>query len=124
MENLEKEIINRLNTFLSKYHLVITTVDAHNSIYGINYYLDDKIFVSCMYGWGSIDEMLFDSSFSIFHKLNNYNKHVSYYSNMQPYENIELHRYKRYVTAYNNIKYLENSSCLEELTIKMDLMGI
>jgi hypothetical protein len=57
--------------------------------------------------------------------MNQYYKEILYYLHIQPNNkrNKKLERYKRYAAAYDNIKYLENSSCLEELIIRMDLMG-
>lgn len=120
MKNLEKEIINRLNKLLSTYGLKITT-----STYK-KYYLEDEITNSFIHIWDSIDKMLFDSLFSLFCILKKYYTDILYFSYIQPNikQNKTFEYYKRYAAIYDNIKYLENNSCLEELIIKMDLMGV
>lgn len=120
MKNLEKVIINRLNKLLSKYNLKITN-DTYKLCGMDGYQLDDEITNNFICGWESVDEMLFNSSFFLFNKLNHY-----YNAYIQPNtkRNKTLERYKRYADAYDSIKHLKNISCLEELNIKMDLIGI
>ena len=114
MKNIEEEIINRLNKILSKYDLKIT-----NHIYKSwsGYHLDDEITYDFICGWESIDEMLFDSSSSLFHSLNPYYKDVDINRCM------EFEIYERYAGAYKEIQPLQ-SNCLEEFIIKCDLMGL
>ena len=116
MKNIEEEIINRLNKILSKHSLKIT-----NYTYRLcnmdGYQLDDEITYDLIYSWESIDEMLFDSSSSLFYKLN------LYYNDVDINRCMEFEIYERYADAYKEIQPLK-SSCLEELIIKMDLMGI
>jgi hypothetical protein len=124
MENLEEEIINRLNKILSKYSLKIIINDYN--LLDIIYYLNDEITDNFICSWESIDDMLFDSSFSLFYRLRLYYTDILYFSHIQPItkRNKIFKRYKRYAAAYNNIKHLENISCLEEIMIKCDLTGI
>ena len=75
MENLEEKIINRLNKILSKYSLKITN-DTYKLCDMDGYQLDDEITNDFICGWESIDEMLFDSSFSLFYRLNLYYKDI------------------------------------------------
>jgi hypothetical protein len=117
MENLEEEIINRLNKILSKHSLKITN-DTYKLCDMGGYQLDDEITYDFICGWESIDEMLFDSSSSLFYRLN------FYYKNVDINRCMEFEIYERYADAYNDIKLFENSSCLEEIIIKMDLIGI
>lgn len=121
MENLEEEIINRINKILSKYSLKITN-DTYKLCDMNGYQLDDEITNGFICSWESIDEMLFDSSLSLFNKLNHY-YNTAYIQSITK-RSKTLERYKRYAAAYDSIKYLKNISCLEELTIKMDLIGI
>ena len=124
MENLEKEIINRLNKILSKYGLKINN-NAYNLL-DVSYYLYDEITDKIIWGWESIDEMLFSPLCSLFRRLNRYHEDILYFSSIQ----VDIKRTKnfeiceRYADAYNVIKQFENIGCLEELAIKMDLMGI
>jgi hypothetical protein len=117
MENLEEEIINRLNKILSKYSLKIT-----NNIYKLcgmdGYQLDDEITYDFICGWESIDEMLFDSSSSLFYRLS------LYYKNVDINRGMEFEIYERYADAYNDIKLFENIGSLEELIINLNICGI
>lgn len=120
MKTLEEETINCLNKLLSKYSLKITN-DTYKVCDINGYQLDDEITNGLICIWESIDEMLFDSSCSLFNKLNHY-----YNAYIQPNtkRNKTLKRYKRYAAAYDSIKHLKNISCLEELIINLNLRGI
>jgi hypothetical protein len=116
MKNLEEEAINRLNKLLSKYSLKITN-DTYKLCGMDGYQLDDEITYDFICGWESIDEMLFDSSSSLFYRLN------LYYKNVDINRYMEFEIYERCADAYKEIQPLK-SSCLEEFIIKCDLMGV
>ena len=116
MKNIEEEIIFRLNKILSKYDLKITNY-TYRSCNMDGYQLDDQITYDFIRIWESIDEMLFDSSCSLFHSL------YPYYKDVDINRGMEFEIYERCAGAYKEIQPLK-SSCLEELIIKMDLMGI
>lgn len=126
MENLEEEIINKLNKLLFKYNLKLINEKEINSPIKMMYYLIDEKSKIYLHGWSSIDELVLDYLYSLFYRMNQYYKEILYYPHMQlnTKRDKKLERYKRYAAAYNDIKHLENSSCLEEIIIKMDLMGI
>jgi hypothetical protein len=102
MENLEKQIIKRLNKVLNKYNLdIVTNLDVDDVIFCntdlvLKYNNDNR--PSWIYFWVSIDDMLFAAD-NIFTFLPNHIEHSV------------------------NICYCAGDS-LEEIIIKMDLAGI
>ncbi len=117
MENLEKHCLERLNNILFKFDLqVVKRVDEFQNKYVLLDIQENHIISS----YKSINEMLFSSQ-PIFYALLMHKMYVSFFITMFPTVG---KRYQRYINAYNNIKYLENTSSLEEFVIKMDLIGI
>jgi hypothetical protein len=137
MKNLEKQIINRLNKVLNKYNLEIISKINHN--YKITNVIDDKLkrycntyvlveinhntIIECYFTWDNIESMLLDSAFdfSIFNSINVVHKRIKQYNDfgIEPYE-----CYILIDKLYNKLYSLNGCSYLEELAIKMDLMGI
>ena len=118
MENLEEYCLERLNNILFKFDLqVVKRVDKFQNKYVLIDIQKNHIISS----YKSINEILFSSQ-SIFYALSMHKMlYVSFFITMFPAIG---KRYQRYINAYNNIKNLENTSSLEELAMKMDLMGI
>jgi hypothetical protein len=128
MEDLEEQCIEKLNKLLYNYGLKIIYTSVLSNLF-YDYYLYDEINRCHIYKWTLFDNILFnhDSYDSLFYKLHQYYKDYVYLVSIQPQINKKInqqHIWKRYADAYDNIKHLENSSCLEEIIIKMDLMGI
>ena len=142
MENLEKEIINRLNKVLNKYNLAIVSKNNHNykttiSIdntfknYCYKYVLveiytevdNDITIIECYHTWDNIESMLLSSAhdLSIFKSINIAHEHVKQHNIM------DLKPYDPYLVldnVYNELGFLNNCFSYEELAIKMDLTGI
>jgi hypothetical protein len=130
MENLEEQCLERLNNILSKFDLQVVKHDVESQIKYVlvdisnNPYSGDIHVNNDMSEWSSINTMLC-SSRSIFYIFSQHAENATYFGLIgfnAPRKIRE--KYQRYINAYNNIKYLENASSLEELMIKMDLMGI
>ena len=109
MENLEKQCLEKIDKILSKFdlnieHIISSDVWQYRLI--DNRASQNSYFYSLCF-WLSISDILIHSkhSYSIFDCLKTYS-------------------YRRYSEAYNAIKPLENICCLEELIIKIDLIGI
>ena len=142
MESLEEQIIKRLNKVLNKYNLAIIYANNHNykTTISVDYALkkycskyvlvetyteidNDITIIECHHTWDNIESMLLSSiySFSIFNSIYRAHKNIKLHKDngMEPYESyIMLNK------VYNELHALNNCSCLEELSIKMDLMGI
>ena len=143
MESLEKQIINRLNKVLNKYNLAIiyannhnykTTTEIDNILvkYCDSYFLvktdgeiDNDITIIEQYyiSWDKIEFVLLSSAYqySIFDLVDTAQKIIKQYND----RGIGLPEiYVLFDKLYNELHSLNNCSCLEELSIKMDLMGI
>ena len=143
MESLEKQIINRLNKVLNKYDLAIiyannhnykTTTEIDNILvkYCDRYFLvktdgkiDNDITIIEQYyiSWDKIEFILLSSAYeySIFELIDTAQKTIKQYND----RGIGLPEiYVLFDKLYNELHSLNNCSCLEELSIKMDLMGI
>lgn len=104
MDNLEKQIIDRLNKYFKKYDISIEKIkhDVHNKlwtdifIYGYGLYTDAR----GVYFWPTSNDMFFSNTVNIF--------------NVYLYENPNFNK---------DIEFCKGNS-LEEISIKMDLMGI
>ncbi len=143
MESLEKQIINRLNKVLNKYNLAImyannhnykTTTEIDNILvkYCDRYFLvktdgeiDNDITIIKQYyiSWDKIEFILLSSAYeySIFELIDTAQKTIKQYND----RGIGLPEiYVLFDKLYNELYSLNNCSCLEELSIKMDLMGI
>jgi hypothetical protein len=122
MENLEEYCLERLNNILFKFDLQVVKHTVESQIKYVLLDIQTKHNISV---YKSINELLF-SSLPIFHDLSKYNSCASFF--ISHCNNIAFpkiaKRCIRYINAYNNIKNLENTSSLEELAIKMDLLGI
>ena len=120
MENLEEQIITRLNNYLEKYGLCIRSVDTDTDLFGPYYdvynwglfmtsYSDDSIIHRHrIILWKTSNDMLLSKKHNIF-------KYVKYY----------VFKYVKY-SQYNEVcdfRYCISDN-LEELAMKMDLMGI
>lgn len=111
MENLEQRCLEQLNKILSKFDLKIDIFNLA-PLNVLQYRLiDNRTFQNGYYYslcfWSSMSNILIHS------KRNN-----------SIFDCLKTFSYRRYSEAYNAIKQLENISCLEELVIKMDLMGV
>jgi hypothetical protein len=141
MENLEKQLIKRLNKVLNKYNLAIISKNNHNYKTTIsvdnmlkNHYkyilveIDNDItIIECYRSWDNIEFMLLGSAgiYSIFELINKAPKIVKLYNRFNNYESKVNRRYYILLNKlYNELHSLNNCSCLEELIIKMDLLGI
>ena len=143
MESLEKQIINRLNKVLNKYNLAImyannhnykTTTEIDNILvkYCDRYFLvktdgkiDNDITIIEQYfiSWDKIESVLLSSAYeySIFDLVDTAQKTIKQYND----RGIGLPEiYVLFDKLYNELRSLNNCFCLEELSIKMDLMGI
>lgn len=102
MDNLEKQIINRLNKYLKKYNSSIEKIkhDVHNKswidIFDYGLYTNNR----CVHFWTTSNEMFFSNTINIF--------------------NVYLYEYPNF---NENIKFCRGDS-LEEIILKMSLMGI
>lgn len=137
MENIEEQIINRLNKVLNRYNLVIISKNNHN--YKTTFSVDDTLkkycyeynlveinnntIIKCYYSWDTIKSILIESidMFSLFYIINRSHSALKCYneSGLKP-PGIYLIIDK----LYNEFIVLCNCSSYEELIIKMDLMGI
>jgi hypothetical protein len=119
MENLEQRCLEKLNKILSKFNLKIEIFyNASLTVWQyhlVDNFLPNNTYADWLYSWSSILDMLTCCN-SIFECLDTYTEYSE--------DGFNLYTYQRYSEAYNAIKYLENICCLEELIIKMDLMGI
>ena len=151
MENLEEQIINRLNKVLNKYNLAIiyannhnykTTTEIDNTLkeYCDRYVLvkidkwflvktdgeidnDITIIKQFYISWDNSKFVLLSSNYeySIFDTIYAAHKMIKQYNDC----GIGLPEiYILFDKLYNELHSLNNCSCLEELSIKMDLMGI
>lgn len=138
MENLEKQIINRLNKVLNKYDLAIISrynfsyktmndpyniVTKHNINKCILVKFKDNTIIGCYHSWDNFEFMLLSSvyDYSIFDSI--YIAH----ENVKQYNVIGLKPSRKHLLLdklYNELRSLNNCFCIEELMIKMDLMGI
>ena len=130
MENLEEHCLERLNNILSKFDLQVVKHGVESQIKYVlvdisnNPYSGDIHVNNDMLKWPSINTMLC-SSRSIFYILSQHVENAAYFGLFDYNAPRKIYeKYQRYSEAYNNIKYLENSNCLEEIILKMDLMGI
>lgn len=111
MENLEEQIIKRLNNHLEKYGFYIKSVDTDAHLFGtygfmfnwglfINYSAEFSLDYRIVHLWKTINDMLLSKQHNIF-------KYIKY-------------------SKYNEVCDLRCciSDSLEELIINMDLMGI
>jgi hypothetical protein len=130
VENLEEHCLERLNNILFKFDLQVVKHGVESQIKYVlvdisnNPYSGDIHVNNDMSEWSSINTMLC-SSRSIFYIFSQHAENATYFGLIgfnAPHKIRE--KYQRYINAYNNIKYLENASSLEELIIKMDLMGV
>ena len=137
MENLEKEIITRLNKVLNKYNLEIISKNNHKYKTTISddaikkwkkYILvkikDNTTIIECYYTWDNIKNIVLEHfiNYSLFDAINDSHNIIKYCNsipNVNPDErNILIAK------LYNEFIVLNNCSSYEELIIKMDLMGI
>ena len=140
MENLEEQIIKRLNKVLNKYNLEIISKNNHNykttisvdctlKKYCSKYVLvetyteigNDITIIECYHTWDNIKFMLLNSVYSIFNSIYAAHKNIKLYKDngVEPFGGDML-----LDKLYNELHSLNNCFCLEELSIKMDLMGI
>jgi hypothetical protein len=138
MNNIETQIINRLNKVLNNYNLEIICKNKHNykTVISINDTLkkycnkyalveiDNDVTIVAFYNaWDKIESMLLGSTYeySIFDSID------AAHETIKQYNDIGLEPYKVHILLdklYNKLHSLNNCFCLEELSIKMDLMGI
>ena len=140
MNNLEKQIINRLNKVLNKYDLAIISKNNHNykttisvddtfKKYCSKYVLveiytevdNDITIIECYHTWDNIEFMLLSSVYSIFNAINLAHTTVKRHkaNGVEPFGS-----YMLLDKVYNELYSLNSCSSLEEFAIKMDLMGI
>ena len=137
MENLEKEIISRLNKVLFKYDLEIiskinhkykTTISLDNTLkrYCYEYNLvkiNNNTIIECYYTWDTIKSILIESAsiLSLFKIIKRIHNSINSYIGMgvEPPD-----VYLMIDKLYNEFVFLSNCNSYEELIIKMDLMGI
>lgn len=151
MENLEKQIINRLNKVLNKYNLAIIYANNHN--YKTTTEIDNILEKYCdRYVLVKIDKCFLvktdgeidnditiikqfyiswdNSKFVLLSSTYEYSIFDSFYAArniIKQYNDRGIGLPEIYVLfdkLYNELHSLNNCSCLEELMIKMDLMGI
>jgi hypothetical protein len=140
MKNLENQIINRLNKVLNKYNLEI--ISKANHIYKTIISVDDTLkkycnecmlveikdntIIECYLIWDNIEFMLLGSAgiYSIFYSINKAHKNIKLYNKLNDYDLKPYRRYRLLDKLYNELHSLNKCFCLEELAIKMDLMGI
>ena len=137
MNNLENQLINRLNKVLYNYNLVIiskinhnykTTIEVDDTLkkYCNKYVLveiKDNTVIDCYFTWVTIERMLLESTHvqSLFKVINNTHDSVKYYIER------DIEPTKTHILIdklYNELGFLNNCSSYEELIIKMDLIGI
>ena len=136
MENLENQIINRLNNILDRYNLEIISKNNHNykisfSIadsfkkYCLKYNLveiENNTIIECYYTWDTIKSILIESTeFSLFNLLKrsqNTLKNCIECGIEPPGVLLIINK------LYNELICLNNCTSYEEIMIKMDLMGI
>jgi hypothetical protein len=137
MENLEKEIISRLNKVLIKYDLEIISKNNHN--YKTTFSVDDTLknycdeyflveinnntIIKCYYSWDTIKSILIESAsiLSLFKIIKRTHNSINSYigTGVEPPD-----VYLMIDKLYNEFVFLSNCNSYEELIIKMDLMGI
>ena len=139
MENLEKEIIKRLNKVLNKYNLKIISKNNHNykttiSVDDIlkkrcNKYVlveikDNTTIIDCYFTWDNIKNIVLEyfPNYSLFNAINDSHNITKYY-NSYPNTTYDKHRILL-AKLYNEFIALNNCSSYEEIIIKMDLLGI
>lgn len=142
MNNLEKQIINRLNKVLNKYNLEIisknnhnykTTISVDNTFKNCNEYnlveIEDNTIINCYFSWDNIENLLLKrillkrfQKYSLFDAINDSYIFIKY-CNSNP--NIKPDKHNILIAKlYNEFIALNNCSSYEELIIKMDLIGI
>jgi hypothetical protein len=137
MENLEKEIISRLNKVLIKYNLEIiskinhkykTTISLDDTFKRFCYEYNlvevkDNTIIECYYTWDTIKSILIESMdiFSLFNIIKRSHNALNNYieSGVEP-PVVHLIIDK----LYNELAFLSNCNSYEELIIKMNLIGI
>jgi hypothetical protein len=88
---------------------------------------NDITITECYRSWDNIEFMLLGSTgiYSIFDSIDKAPKIVKLYNRFNNYESKVYRRYYILLNKlYNELHSLNNCSSLEELAIKMDLMGI
>ena len=128
MENLEKQCLEKLDKILSKFDLKINIINLA-SLNVWKYQLVDKLSdktdwkTAWLGSWLSLNDLLF-TQHSIFECLESYYNIDNNFNFLTYMSNIQLSSaYKRYSKAHQFIQPLK-SNCLEELVIRMDLLGI
>lgn len=130
MENLEQRCLEKLDKILSKFNLKIDIVN-HESLNFCQYCLVDNSInktywkADWLKSWLSLNDLLFNQQ-SIFEYLESYYNVTNKINNFNFLPNVTYtasSAYQRYSEAYQLLQPLK-SSCLEELVIKMDLIGI
>lgn len=137
MENLEKEIISRLNKVLIKYNLEIiskinhkykTTISLDNTLkrYCYEYNLvkiNNNTIIECYYTWDTIKSILIESAsiLSLFKIIKRTHNSINSYigTGVEPPD-----VYLMIDKLYNEFVFLSNCNSYEELIIKMELIGI
>ena len=123
MENIEEQCLEKLNKILSKFDLKIELINIQSNF--LEYLLVDNSIpeIECIGPWLSISHILVSSQ-SIFDCLKKYYDTVNSSSfSYIIFSDSQLSKFQRYSKVYQSIQPLK-SSCLEEIIIKMDLMGI
>ena len=124
MKKLEKQCLNRLNNLLSKFNLKIDIVNIQSNLECQYWLVDNSLSKTEWIGpWLTISDILVYSQ-SIFDCLKQYHNTVN--SSIFPYIQVsdsQLSKLQRYSKVYQFIQSLK-SNCIEELAIKMDLMGV
>ena len=128
MENLEQRCLEKLDKILSKFDLKIDIVNLE-SLNVCQYLLVDNLVnkadwkTAWLGSWLSLNDLLFTQQ-SIFECLESYYNIDNDFNFLTYISNIQLSSaYQRYSKAHQFLQPLK-SSWLEELAIKMDLMGI
>jgi hypothetical protein len=88
---------------------------------------NDITIINCYRSWDNIEFMLLGSTgiYSIFDSIDKAPKIVKLYNRFNNYASKVYRRYYILLNKlYNELHALNNCSSLEELAIKMDLMGI
>ncbi len=138
MNNLEKQIIKRLNKVLNKYNLEIISKNNHK--YKTTIEVDDILkkrcntyvlveiknstIIDCYCTWDNIKNIVLEHflNYSLFNAINGSHNITKYY-NSYPNNMYDKHHIL-IAKLYNEFINLNNCSSYEELVIKMDLMGI
>ena len=131
MESLEQRCLEKLNKILSKFDLKIDIINLEPLNIWQYRFVDNSInkadWKAVQLGsWLSLNDLLFNQQ-SIFECLESYYDVTNAINNFNFLPNVTHNiissRYKRYSKVYQFLQPLK-SSCLEELIINMDLMGI